>query len=101
MIGAGLHNRVIVHRAARVGTPRYFNCILDVISMIPKRISPMVLLAVFAWHADAAMAAVESVRDGANGTEYDIGDTRVRITFVTDEIVRVTATRNPTWSSVA
>ena len=35
----------------------------------------------------------------ATGVDWQIADTRLRIHFVTDQIVRVTATRNPGWSN--
>ena len=44
-------------------------------------------------------AAVEVKETGA-GIECSIGDSRLKISFVTDRIVRVTASRNPAWSTV-
>jgi len=37
----------------------------------------------------------------ANETEITVADTRLKITFVTDRIVHVQATRNPNWSKAA
>jgi alpha-D-xyloside xylohydrolase len=48
-------------------------------------------------HVDAC--ALSDVQDIDAGVECRIGDTRVSIRFVTDQIVRVTATRNPGWST--
>ena len=48
-----------------------------------------------------AFAAIRDVRATGSGLEYRIDDTRMRITFVTDRIVRVTATRNRNWSTAA
>lgn len=48
-----------------------------------------------------AFAAIRDVRETGNGLEYKIADTRMQITFVTDRIVRVTATRNRDWSTSA
>jgi len=54
----------------------------------------------FLCHA-VAFAAIRDVRETGAGLEYQIDDTRTRIAFVTDRIVRVTATRNRDWSAAA
>jgi alpha-D-xyloside xylohydrolase len=48
-----------------------------------------------------AFAALRDVRETGTGLEYKIDDTRMRITFITDRIVRVSATRNADWSTSA
>jgi alpha-D-xyloside xylohydrolase len=50
---------------------------------------------------DAAFAAIRDVRESGNGIEYRADDVRVRVAFVTDRIVHVTATRNEDWSTSA
>ena len=50
---------------------------------------------------DAACAAIRDVRESGSGIEYRVDDTRVRVDFVTDRIVHVTATRNGEWSASA
>jgi alpha-D-xyloside xylohydrolase len=50
---------------------------------------------------DAAFAAIRDVRESGSGIEYRVDDTRVRVDFVTDRIVHVTATRNKDWSASA
>jgi alpha-D-xyloside xylohydrolase len=50
---------------------------------------------------DAAFAAIRDVRESGSGIEYRVDDTRLKVTFVTDRIVHVTATRNQDWSSSA
>ncbi|HZX25870.1 MAG TPA: hypothetical protein VFF16_02285, partial [Telluria sp.] len=50
---------------------------------------------------NVAFAAIQEVRETATGFEYKIDDTRMQITFITDRIVRVTATRNRDWSTSA
>jgi alpha-D-xyloside xylohydrolase len=44
---------------------------------------------------------VRDMRESASGIEYRVGDTRVKVDFVTDRIVHVTATRNGAWSASA
>ncbi|MRV73745.1 DUF5110 domain-containing protein [Duganella sp. FT92W] len=46
-------------------------------------------------------APINDVRETVDGIECAKDDTRLRIRFVTDQIVRVTATRNPAWSRAA
>lgn len=46
-----------------------------------------------------APRAISDVQETDAGIECRIDETRVRIRFVTDQIVRVTATRNPDWSN--
>jgi alpha-D-xyloside xylohydrolase len=48
-----------------------------------------------------AHAAVTNVRQTGTGIESIVGDSRLRVDFVTDRIVRVTATRNRDWSASA
>lgn len=48
---------------------------------------------------DAAAAAIQDVRAIDAGIEYTANETRTRVTFVTDRIVRVTATINREWSA--
>jgi alpha-D-xyloside xylohydrolase len=50
---------------------------------------------------DAAFAAIRDVRESGSGIEYKVDDTRLKVTFVTDRIVHVVATRNRDWSSSA
>jgi len=50
---------------------------------------------------DAAFAAIQDVRESGSGIEYRVDDTHVRVDFVTDRIVHVTATRNQDWSTSA
>lgn len=56
-------------------------------------------LFVFAGHA--AAASLERIHTRSDGVEATLGDTRLRVLFVTDRIVRVSATPNPKWSSHA
>jgi len=50
---------------------------------------------------NAASAAIRDVRESGSGIEYKVDDTRLRVSFVTDRIVHVTATRNKDWSTSA
>jgi len=50
---------------------------------------------------NAAFAAIRDVRESGSGIEYKVDDTRLKVSFVTDRIVHVTATRNEDWSSSA
>jgi len=54
-----------------------------------------------AFSGQAAHAAVQNVRDTDEGVEYTVDSTHVRVTFVTDRIVRVTATKNAEWSTIS
>jgi alpha-D-xyloside xylohydrolase len=56
-------------------------------------------LLALAGHAGAAPVAQVHVRP--DGVEAMQGDTRLRVLFVTDRIVRVSATPNPQWSTSA
>jgi alpha-D-xyloside xylohydrolase len=49
----------------------------------------------------AAFAAIRDVHETGRGIEYRVDDTRLKVTFVTDRIVHVAATRNEDWSSSA
>jgi alpha-D-xyloside xylohydrolase len=49
----------------------------------------------------AASAAIQDVRESGSGIEYRVDATRLKVSFVTDRIVHVTATRNKDWSSSA
>jgi alpha-D-xyloside xylohydrolase len=49
----------------------------------------------------AASAAIQDVRESGSGIEYRVDDTRLKVSFVTDRIVHVTATRNKDWTSSA
>jgi alpha-D-xyloside xylohydrolase len=49
----------------------------------------------------AASAAIRDVHESGSGIEYRVDDTRLKVSFVTDRIVHVTATRNKDWSSSA
>ncbi len=53
------------------------------------------------FHPSAALADIRDVRATDSGVQYRIDDTRLEVTFVTDRIVRVRATRNPDWSTSA
>jgi alpha-D-xyloside xylohydrolase len=53
------------------------------------------------FYQDVALAAIQDVRATDRGLEYKLDDTRMQITFITDRIVRVTATRNRNWSTAA
>jgi alpha-D-xyloside xylohydrolase len=55
----------------------------------------------FLFCQDVAFAAIQDVRATDRGLEYKLDDTRMQITFITDRIVRVTATRNRDWSAAA
>jgi alpha-D-xyloside xylohydrolase len=46
-----------------------------------------------------ARASIQDVRDTGPGVEYKVDATHVRVVFVSDRIVRVTATQNDQWSS--
>jgi alpha-D-xyloside xylohydrolase len=54
-------------------------------------------LLAFAGHA--AAASLEQIRTRPDGVEATLDGTRLRVLFVTDRIVRVSATPNPQWSS--
>lgn len=49
----------------------------------------------------AAQPTVTDVRSATAGIECKIDDTRLRVRFITDRIVRVTATRDLDWSKAA
>jgi alpha-D-xyloside xylohydrolase len=49
----------------------------------------------------AASAAIRDVHESGSGIEYRVDDTRLKVSFVTDRIVHVTATRNKDWSPSA
>jgi alpha-D-xyloside xylohydrolase len=49
----------------------------------------------------AAAAPLAAIHDRPDGIETSIDGARLRVLFVTDRIVRVTATPNPQWSSRA
>jgi len=51
------------------------------------------------FYQDVALAAIQDVRATHYGLEFKLDDTRMQITFITDRIVRVTATRNQHWST--
>ncbi|HWW73312.1 MAG TPA: TIM-barrel domain-containing protein, partial [Duganella sp.] len=55
----------------------------------------------FALLAPAAHAAVEQIHARPDGIEATVNGKRLRVLFVTDRIVRVTATPNPQWSTRA
>ena len=57
------------------------------------------LAAAFALHQAPAYAALTQVSQSGSGLESTAGDVRLRVSFVTDRIVRVTATRQPNWST--
>lgn len=46
-----------------------------------------------------ASSAIFDIQEAGTGVECRIADTRLRVHFVTDQIVRVTVTRNPEWSN--
>ena len=54
-------------------------------------------LLAFAGHA--AAASLEQIRTRPDGVEATLDGTRLRVLFVTDRIVRVSATPNPQWSN--
>ena len=54
-----------------------------------------------ARYANAAEAGLACAADAGQGIECRIDRTRLRISFVTDQIVRVTATQNAEWSRAA
>jgi alpha-D-xyloside xylohydrolase len=51
------------------------------------------------WKAMAAAAALLAAHCAALAEEIQVGDTRLKIEFVTDRIVHVAATRNHDWST--
>lgn len=57
------------------------------------------LAAAFALHQAPVHAALTQVSQTGSGLESVAGDVRLRVSFVTDRIVRVTATRQPNWST--
>ena len=61
----------------------------------------MLLAAMLVVCQGVAFAAIRDVRETDSGREYRIDDTRMQITFITDRVVRVTATRNRNWSAAA
>jgi alpha-D-xyloside xylohydrolase len=61
----------------------------------------LALASALALHQNTLQAAVTAVQKTDTGIESMAGDTRLRISFVTDRIVRVTATRNRGWSAAA
>jgi alpha-D-xyloside xylohydrolase len=65
-----------------------------------RRLLKQVAAAVPALALAKYVNAAVDVRETGTGIECSIGDTRLKISFVTDQIVRVTATRNPAWSTV-
>ena len=56
-------------------------------------------LALLALSGHATAASLAAIHDRPDGVETSIDGTRLRLQFVTDRIVRVTATPNPQWSS--
>jgi alpha-D-xyloside xylohydrolase len=66
-----------------------------------RLLTALSLAAALAFHLDALHAAVADVHETGAGIESVVGDQRLRVAFVTDRIVRVTATRNRDWSGDA
>jgi alpha-D-xyloside xylohydrolase len=54
-----------------------------------------------AFAGQAAGASLDQLHTRPDGIEATVGGTRLRVLFVTDRIVRVSATPNPHWSSRA
>lgn len=69
--------------------------------MMPRSPRAALAAAVLLLCQDGAFAAIRDVRESGSGIEYRVDDTRVRVDFVTDRIVHVTATRNGDWSKSA
>lgn len=67
----------------------------------PRPLMGMMCAAALLLCGRAALAAVTGVRETPAGIECRVDDTRLRISFITDRIVRITATRNRDWSGTA
>ena len=60
------------------------------------------LLAIVITAAQGARAAtLEQIHTRTDGVEATVDGTRLRVLFVTDRIVRISATPNATWSARA
>jgi alpha-D-xyloside xylohydrolase len=67
--------------------------------MTRRPLRSLLAAAVLLLCRDAAFAAIGDVRETGSGIEYSVDGTRVRVAFVTDRVVHVTATRNGHWSA--